>query len=105
MGMQISRRVHSEVSQTNTVCATEAKTGGSAAHVGDPEGEQNRRGSLDDRPRAHVDLNSAEVLGVASGGLHKREECDPLGAGLRRAATQFCRAALLGTRIFRVYGG
>ena len=29
----------------------------------------------DDRSRAHADLDSAQVLGITSGGVHQREEC------------------------------
>jgi len=36
--------------------------------------------SPDVRPRAHDAADSAEVRGVAGGGLHQGQECDSVGA-------------------------
>jgi hypothetical protein len=47
-------------------------------------------------PRAHDDLDTAEVCGIGSGGVHQRQERDSPYARVRRAQAEFCGAALLG---------
>ena len=42
---------------------------------------------------------------VAGDWIYKREECNSPGAGVRGTETQFCWAALLGTRVLCVHGG
>ena len=50
-------------------------------------------------------VDSAEVRGVAGGGVHQGQERDPSGAGVRGAEAQLRRAALLGARVLRLDGG
>ena len=40
---------------------------------------------------------------VAGDRLYQKKKCYPFGAGLRREEAEFCRAALLGARVFRVH--
>ena len=49
--------------ETNIVRATEAAFGRCVPPTGIPEGEPNRRGTLDARSRAHDHLDTAEVQG------------------------------------------
>jgi hypothetical protein len=60
--------------------------------------------AFDVRPCAHDDPDPAEIRRVAGGRLHQGEECHPLGARLRRVATEFRGAELLGARVFRLHG-
>ena len=46
--------------------------GGGIAQAGYSERESDRGGASDARSRAHDDLNSAEVRGVAGSGIHSR---------------------------------
>ena len=50
-------------------------------------------------------VDSAQVCGVGSGGIHEGQECDPPGADLRRAQAEFCWPAFLGARLFCVDRG
>ena len=53
----------------------------------------------------HDDLDPAQVRGVGGDWVYQRQECDPLGAGVRRAQAEFCGSALLGARIHGFHGG
>ena len=53
------------------------------------EGEPDRGRAFDDGSCAHVDRDTAEVCGVASGRVHQGEERDPFGAGVRGAEANF----------------
>src|SRR5580700_6621970 len=55
--------------------------------------------------RTHDDRDSAEVCGVASGGVPQGQERDSLGASVRGEEEELCGSAFLGTRVFRVHGG
>ena len=61
-------------------------------------------GPPDAGSRTHVDIDSAEVCGIASGGIYQRQERDPFGPGVRRTQAQLCRARLLGERLLRING-
>ena len=52
-----------------------------------------------------IAVDSAEVCGVQCGRIHKREECDALGTGIRGAEAQFRGAELLGPWVFCANGG
>src|SRR6516164_11104765 len=64
--------------------------------AGGAEGVEDRGRALDAGSRAHVDLDTAEVRGVASGGVHQGQERDPSRPCVRGKEAQLCRAALLG---------
>src|SRR5271169_5863120 len=59
----------------------------------------------DGRSCAHADVDSAEILGIASDGVYERQECHPHCADLRREAKELCGAALLGARVLGLEGG
>jgi hypothetical protein len=61
-------------------------------------------GALDAGSRAHVDIDPAEVFGIAGGGVYQRQERDPFGPDVRGTQAQLCGAALLGERLFRING-
>ena len=52
-----------------------------------------------------ADRHTAEISGVAGGRVYQRQKRDPSGAGVRGAEGEFCRAALLGARVFSIHGG
>jgi len=58
--------------------------------------EPGRGRAFDGGSRAHDAVDSAEVRGIAGGGIHQGEECDPLGAGVRGAQAQFRRTEFFG---------
>src|SRR5262245_55524056 len=69
------------------------------------EGVPNRGRTLDARPRAHVDLDSAEVLGGSGHWVHQGEERHSRGANLLGATAQLRRSTPEGSRVLRVHGG
>ena len=79
--------------------------GGGVASIGGAEGESGRGRAFDVGSRAHDAVDSAEVCGVQCGRIHKREECDALGTGIRGAEAQFRGAELLGPWVFCANGG
>src|SRR5260221_8547222 len=105
MGVQIPRRVHSQVPEEDAVWADKTASWGSVPQVGRAEGESDRGGAYAAGPRAYVDLDPTEIRGVASGRLYQGKKCDPHRAGVRRKETKFCRPKLLGSRVFRLHGG
>ena len=86
--------------ETNIVRATEAAFGRCVPPTGIPEGEPNRRGTLDARSRAHDDLDTAKVRGVGGDWVHQRKERDSSGACVRRTEAQLCRTAFLARGYF-----
>jgi hypothetical protein len=78
---------------------------GSVPNARGAEGESDRGGQFDVRPRTHDDCDTAEVLGIEYGGVDKGQERDSFGTGLWGAQAEFCRAAFLGSRIFCNDGG
>jgi hypothetical protein len=56
--------------------------------VGRSEGEPGSGKPPDAGPRAHADLDPAEVLGRAGGGVHQGEEHDSRGANVLRPQAQ-----------------
>ena len=62
-------------------------------------------GHLMSEPRAHADLDSAKVCGVAGNRVHQGEERDSLGQGVWRAEAKFRGAAFLGAGILDIDGG
>jgi REP-associated tyrosine transposase len=59
------------------------------AQVSRAEAEPDRGGAPDGGSCAHDDLDTAEVRGVAGGGIHQGQECNTSGAGLWRAEANF----------------
>ncbi len=104
MGVQIPCRVYPEVPKEKFVSGVAKALDRSISAVGAAEREPDRRRTLGVRSRAYVDCDSAEVCGVASGGVHQRQECDSLGANLWGKEAEFHRATFLGKRILCVDG-
>jgi hypothetical protein len=103
MGVQISRGVHSQVSQEDVVRGAATASGRSVPKVGRAEGEQNRGGPSPSRSRSHVDLDPAKICGVAGDRIHQGKERNPLGSCIRRKETKLRRPALLGERVLRIH--
>src|SRR6516164_7788018 len=93
------------MSAQDAVPGTAETFGGSFPTAGRVEGKWNRGRASAAGSCAHDDCDTAEVCGVASDWIYQRQEYDSSGAGVRRAETEFRRAALLGTRILGVHGG
>src|SRR5439155_23208533 len=89
MGVQIPRRVPSQVQQKDPVCRVATAPGGSLPKVGRAERKQDRGGSSSSRPRAHVDLDPAKVRSVAGGRVYQGEECNSPGSRIRRKKRNF----------------
>src|SRR5882672_1166498 len=96
MGLQIPRRLYSQVPQKNDLWRIAPASWGGVSQAGATEREPDRGGSSSCGSRAYVDFDSAEICGVAGGWLHQGEECDPFGSGLWRKEAQLRRSALLG---------
>src|SRR6185436_19416537 len=96
---------HPEVPETDSVCAAETGFGGGVSEIGIATREPDRRRTFDERSRAYDDLDTAEVFGIASGGIHQGQERNPSCPGIRRTEAEFRWAALLGTGIFRANSG
>ena len=77
MGMQIPHCVHSKISQEGIVRCAAAAIGRPAEAVGDATRESDRRRAFNAGPRAYAGVHTTEVLGIAGGGIHEREECHP----------------------------
>jgi hypothetical protein len=105
VGVQIPRSVHPERSSQGAVRAPAAAPWRSVPGIGATEGESGRGRAHDNGSRAHDAVDSAEVRGIARGGVCQGQERDPSGTGVRRAESQFRRAVLLGPRILRFDGG
>jgi hypothetical protein len=73
--------------------------------TGTAKGVRDNRGAPDDRSGAYVDLDTAEVFGGASDGVHEGQGCDPHRSSVCRAKKELCGAAVLGTRLLGVDGG
>ena len=80
--MQISCSVYPEISTQDPIQGTTTEFGGSVQETGPKAGKPDFRRAFDGRPCAYVDCDSAEVCGVASGGLYQGEKRDPLGTSV-----------------------
>src|SRR5713101_10071690 len=100
MGMQISRGLYPQRAAQSALRAPARRLGRSMPRVGPPEGEQSGGGASAPGSRPHVALDSAEVRGVAGGGVSQGEECDLHCAHIWREGAQLCRRAVLGAGVF-----
>ena len=82
------------MSRESAVWRIAAPPWGSVQEAGRAEGEPDRGGTFDARPRAHDDRDPAEIRGVAGGGIHQGQERDPHGAGLLAKTYQLLRNLL-----------
>src|SRR5512139_2499937 len=98
MGMQVSCRLDSEMSEKGSVWATSKGTGSGSPEVGIAQRDRRGRGEPESGSCSHGALDSAEVLGIASGWVCEREERD-LGCPDKREEPEFCGSAFLGSRL------
>src|ERR1700755_2100156 len=63
MGVQVPCRVHAEVPQEGAVWAYQAALGHCISRACPAQGMQDRRRTSDARPRAHADIDPAEIFG------------------------------------------
>ena len=98
LGVRFPRatRLHPEASQKDAVRGAAAAPWRGVPPVGAAEGESDRGRALDGRSRAHDDVDSAEVCGVAGGGVHQGQECDPSGAGVRESGSATSSGSISG---------
>lgn len=87
------------MSAEDIVQGTETAFGRDISKAGYAERESNRRRASAAGSCAYDDIDSAQIFGVASDWIYKREECNSLGAGLRGKETQFCWATFMGKRL------
>ena len=80
-------------------------SGTGAAGVGPAAGKRRGGRASVGRSRTYDGVDSAEVLGGAGDRVHQGQERDLHRSGVCRAVAQFCRAALLGSRLLRVHAG
>ncbi len=71
MGVQIPCGIHSEMPAKGVVGAVARTLGRSIPTIGSAEGEPGGRRSSDAGSCAYAAVDTAEVCGVASGGLHQ----------------------------------
>jgi hypothetical protein len=105
VGVQIPRRVHTEMPATDAVRRTAQVPWRGFPKAGGTERKSNRGRASDAGPRAYNDRDSAEVCRVAGGWVHQGQERHPFGAGLCGAEAKLRRAACLGKRILCIDGG
>ena len=105
MGMLISRGIHPEVSQEKYLRVGE--TGVRSDHSGfsAAEGKRGGGGASDGRSRAHVAIDTTEVLGLGGGGVYQGQECDCDSAKVHGSSEELCGAEFLGEGVLRVNGG
>ncbi len=84
MGLQIPHYLHSEVSEEGALSGAATRTGkGFSGAYGATRSPDCGR-ALDAGSRPYVDLDPAEVLGLAGHGVYHGEECDPHRTGVCR---------------------
>ena len=103
--MQISRSVHSEISQEGDLGRTSQRTGSDSSGFGTAERGRGGGGTPDERPCAHAVVDTTEVLSVRGGGVYQREECHSDSAKIYGTGEELCGTALLGEGVLRVDGG
>src|SRR6516165_906978 len=87
------------MSKEDAVYRVATALGGCVPKVGRAEGKQDRGGSSFTGSCAHVDLDPAEICGVAGDRIYQGKECDTLGPRIRREEAELRRSALLGARV------
>ena len=105
MAVQIPHRIHPEISASNALRAHTRSTRGDIPRVGAAQGVLDRGRAHHGGPCAHAVERAAKDRGVERSGLHQRKERDPYCAALYEAREELRRAGILGTRVFRGYGG
>src|SRR5690349_5505845 len=104
LGVQISCRVHPQVSPEDVIRRVEGASWGGVPETSLSEGESGRGRAPAARPCSYAVVDSAKALGLAGGGVHQGQERHSSGKGLRRTEAQLRWAALLGARVLRLDG-
>src|SRR5260370_36713288 len=99
MGVQIPRRVHSQVPQEDAVCRVATAPGGGIQKIGRAKGKPDRGRSSSAGSCAHVNLDSTKIRSVAGDRVYQGKECDTLGSRIRREEAELRRSTLLGDRL------
>src|SRR5687767_5476402 len=102
--MQVSRRVHSEVSQEEHLRMGTQRVGTDHAWVSPTERSGGGGGTFDARSRAHVVIDPAEVFGIRSGGVYQGEERDSDRTSVHGSSEELCGSEFLGERLLRIDG-
>ena len=100
MGVQIPCGVHSEVPKESVVCEPAQALGRGIPITGAAQGMRDSGRAFDAGSCTYADCDPAKACGIASGGVHEREECDPHCPSVRRTQAEFCGAEFLGERVF-----
>ena len=74
--MQISRSVHTEVSEEGVVSTVAEGTWNGVSGIGKTAGERGAGGPSDGRSCAYADLDTAEAFGVGGDGIRERQKRD-----------------------------
>ena len=94
MGVQIPCGVYPQILTQSNVSRLATVFGRNFPRVGCSQRVSDRRGTSVLRSCAYVDLNTAEVCGVSSGGIYQRKECD--SAQLQWWMSEYGRTKVLG---------
>ncbi len=101
MGVQISCRLDSKVSEKETPWPTAETPRRSVSLTGTAERVCNRRGVPSSRPCAYVDINSSKVRRVSSRRFYIEEKRHSYCAKLSMTKQELHWTAFLGTRVLR----
>ena len=105
MAVQIPHRIHPEISASNALRTHTPTTRGDIPRVGEAQGVLDRGRAHHGGPCAYAVERAAKDRGIERSGLHQRKERDPYCAALYEAREELRRSGILGTRVFRGYGG
>src|SRR6266404_2667922 len=103
--MQISRCIHTEISQEGVVWAGAAGTGDGVEGTGEAKGKRGHRRALDGGSCASVGIDTAEVFGGAGDGVCEGQKRHSRRSGVCWPKEKFCGPALLGEGILGIDGG
>jgi len=93
--MQISRGVHTEVSEESVVSTVAEGTRNGVSRIGQTAGERGAGGPSDGRSCAYAALNTAEAFGVGGDGIREGQKRYSRGPGVCWPEAEFCGPALL----------
>jgi len=96
MGMQVSCSMDTEISTEDAVWSVEEVSWRSDEEIGHTEGEHGYRGTSDEGPYTHADIDTAEVFGIPGDRVYEGEECDTYSKGIHGSEEEFYGSAILG---------
>ena len=104
VGVQVSCRVYTEMSAKESVPGVKETPGAGFSGIGPTEGKLDRRRPLVFGPCTYVGEYSAEICGVAGGGVCEGEKCDSHSEELWGSISEFHGRTFLGPWILRIDG-